>query len=128
MDLASLRMIWLPAAQAQARRLLLCELSIVMEACEFARSHSMPTFSCGSGSRFEGLCFTKFRDSAAFLPHPLVQQTMHDQLSPNKTDTEFANSTRRDPFFFAPEGTCPVFSVTLYTEIPRQPLPRGAVE
>lgn len=80
-----------------------------------------------SGSRFEGLCFTKFRDSASFLPHSLVQQTMHNRLSPNKTDTKLANSTRRDPFFFAPGGTCPSFSATLYTEIPRQtPAKRGS--
>jgi hypothetical protein len=53
---------------------------------------------------------------------------MRDQLSPNKADTEIVNSTRSGALFSAPEGTSPPFSVTLYTEIPRQPLPRGAVE
>ena len=78
------------------------------------------------GSRFEGLCITKSQD-AAFLPHPLVQQTMHNQLSPDKADTEFVNSTRPDRFFSAPGGICPPFSVTLYTEIPRQtPAKRGS--
>jgi hypothetical protein len=39
---------WLLAMNAQAGRFSLCELSIVIEAREFTRSHKMPTSWCGS--------------------------------------------------------------------------------
>ena len=67
------------------------------------------------GSRFEGLRFMKSQDLAAFLPHPLVQQTMHDQLSPNKADTEIVNSTRSGALFFcAGRDLSPLFGNSVY--------------
>ena len=85
----------------------------------------MPTSCNGSGSRLEGRRFTRSQHSAAFLPHPLVQQTMHDKLSPTNSDTEIVNSTRPDQLFLRRTGIAPTFRQLCILKSPDNPCREG---